>query len=57
MTGKKIKAAADPVHAMNAYRRSEGIASVTLNLGTRWVLGGVTPRPGRLTSGETPKTR
>jgi hypothetical protein len=36
---------------MNAYGRSRGIAPVTLNLGTRRVLSGVTPHPGRLTAG------
>ena len=37
---------------MDAYGRSRGIALVILNLGTRWVLSGLTPRPGRFTAEE-----
>jgi hypothetical protein len=53
MTGKKtLKGTADPVHAMDAYGRSRGTAPLILNLGTRGMLSGLTPRPGRLTAEE-----
>jgi hypothetical protein len=32
----KVKSKVFLVHAMKAYRRSRGIASFVLNLGTRW---------------------
>jgi hypothetical protein len=32
----EVKLKAHPFHAMQAYRRSKGIAPLTLNLGTVW---------------------
>jgi hypothetical protein len=37
---------------MDAYGRSRGIALLILNLGTRWVLSGLTPRTGRFNAEE-----
>jgi hypothetical protein len=53
MTGTKCKGTDIPIRAMNAYS-SRGIDPLILNLGTRWGLSGLTPRPDRFTPGQPP---